>query len=291
MKTKGKEVAVVSQEELALLNESMPVIGGGKRESFARLGLLSKDIVEESGKGKTKVIKIVQPAGTFFTNYDSGEKETTDEGKVINVWNKDYIEDEETIDVIIAFHRRQLRIFDQSLNKFIQTPVFDDATQIIPLFLDGREIARGTQEQLQARYPALTEKGKKTSKLKEEKILFVIYEGKQYQVNLSTSSKWAFQDYARKIGVAGVVTTIGSIEETFGTNTYRKMTFTNKRLINREELELVKKFQDTLKTTVESDKQFFLARATEALPAGKGKGKTGDADLDGLADEIAESMN
>lgn len=259
-KATTKEVTVVSEEELALLRESFPVVGGGKKVILPRLGMLSKDIIEESGKGKTRKIEVIEAAGTFFTDEDSGKEETGDDGKVKKIWKKDFISGE-TIDAIIVFHRRQLRIFDSSLNKFISSPVYDSPDQVIPLFLDGREIAKGTQEQLQAKYPAISEKGKKTSKLKEEKILFVLYKEQMYQMNLSTSSKWAFQDYARKVGPATVVTTIGSIEETFGTNTYRKMTFTNKRLINVDELAQIKEAQAGLKETVESDRVYFLSKA------------------------------
>lgn len=265
-KTKN-EVSVVSEEELALLRESFPIIEGGKRVVLPILGMLSKDLTEESGTGKKKTIKVIEAAGTFFKNYDTGDEETGEDGKVKKIWKKDYLGEE--IDVIIVFHRRQLRIFDSSLNKFISSPVYDTADQVIPLFLDGREIARGNQEQLQALYPAVSEKGKKTSKLKEEKILYVLYENEMYQVKLTTSSKWAFQDYARKVGPATVVTKIGSIEETFGTNTYRKMTFTNKRLINASELKLIKENQTGLKETVESDRVFFLNRASIESKADK----------------------
>lgn len=275
----AKEKEIVSQEDLAELNDSFPTVGSGaKRDVYPRIGMLSKDIVEESGSGKNKKIKILEAAGTFFINKDSGKQETGEDGKVVKVWEKEFFADQNSIDVIIAFHRRQLRIFDQSLNKFISSPVYDSPEQIIPLFLDGRQIAIGNQEQLQAKYPAITEKGKKTSKLKEEKILFVIYEGETYQMTLTTSSKWAFQDYARKVGPATVVTTIGSIEETFGTNTYSKMTFTNKRLINKEELDLVKEAQGKLKDAVESDRVYLENRATIALPSGNS-----DEDMENLA--------
>jgi hypothetical protein len=53
------------------------------------------------------------------------------------------------------------------------------------------------------------------------------------------------------------------VEETFGTNTYHKTTFTNKRLINAEEYELVIQAQDLLKGIVKNDAEKFLLNAGE----------------------------
>lgn len=243
----------IGAEELALLDQSYPTQEDGDRLTLPRLGMLSKDIIEETGTGKNKKITVVEAAGTFYTESDLGE--TNDEGK--KVWTREYIKDEE-IDVVITFHRKQLRRFDASLEKFISSPFYDTDDQIIPLYLDRQVIKRGTRQQLQSMYPALTQKGKPTSDLKEDIILFVIYKDQLYQLNLSQSSKYEFLNYKKTVNPSTVVTTLGTKEETFGANTYRKLTFKNKELITKSIFEQVKESQTILKNQVQLDAAFML---------------------------------
>lgn len=273
--SKSKEVKVLSAEQLAVLNESYPVSEDSNRISLPRFGMLAKDITETTGTGKNKKIEIIESAGTFFTEKDEGE---IDEETGKKIWTKTYIG--EKAEVIIAFHRKQLRFYDQGLNKFISSSVYDTSDQIVPLYLDKRVIARGTPAELQSRYPKLTAKGKPGSNLKEETILFVIYKGELHQCNLSQSSKWAFSDYRRKLNPSTVVTELGSAEETNGSNTYRKMTFKSKGLIDGETFDTVVEAQTMLKDQVASDAKYFLEQANKAvdeLPDGK------DKDLEELA--------
>lgn len=260
-----KEIKTLSAEELSVLNESYPVSDESTKLSLPRFGLLSKDIVEETGKGRNKTIKVLESAGTFYTEKDLGE---VDEETGKKIWTKEFIG--EAAEVIIAFERKQLRKFDVSLKKFISSSVYDNKDQVIPLYLDKQVIKRGTPDMLQSLYPALTAKGKKSSDLKEETILFVIYKDELYQCTLSQSSKWSFKDYKKGLNPSTVLTMLNTSEETFGTNTYRKMTFTNIRNLTQEEFDLVKTFQGDLKEKVASDAKYFLENAeTKALPAGK----------------------
>ena len=255
--SKTKELAPLSEEQLAILNQSYPVGEESSRLTLPRLGLLSKDITETVGTGKNKKINILQGAGEFYTEKDKGE--TNEEGK--KVWTKDFIEGE-TIDVVIVYHRYQLRKYDSSLEKFISSPIYDNAEQVIPLYLDKQVIKKGTEADLQALYPALTQKGKPTSDLKKEVILYVLYSGELHQLNLSQSSKWEFMSYKRKVNPSTVITTLSSTEETFGTNTYRKMMFNIKRPISSEEFDEVAENQGVVKQTVEADSRFLLATGT-----------------------------
>lgn len=254
----------ITQEQLALLNQSYPVVEDSNRLTLPRFGMLSKDIVEETGTGKSKKIKVIQAAGTFYTESDQGE--VNEEGK--KVWTKKFIESE-NVDVIISFHRWQLRKYDSSLEKFISSPIYDTADQVLPLYLDKQVIKRGTEAGLQSLYPALTQKGKKTSDLKKELILYVIYENELYQMNVSQSSKWEFLTYKRSVNPSAVITTLGSVEETFGKNTYRKMTFVKSRMIDSDEFNTVIDNQTILKEAVENDKQFLLTTGTESDAADK----------------------
>jgi hypothetical protein len=264
------KAVTITEEQIQELNAAYPISEESNRLLLPRFGCLSKDIVEESGTGKNKKITVVQAAGTFFTEKDEGE---VDEETGKKVWTKTYL-DGDTCDVQIVYHRRQLRKFDSSLEKFISSPIFDNGEQVIPLYLDKQVIQRGTQAQLQKLYPALTQKGKPTSDLREETILYVIYNGELHQMNLSQSSKWEFKAYSKSINPSTVVTELGSKEETFGKNTYRKVTFKSAGLINTEQFAVVKENQTIIKETVESDQKFFLVAGTP---------DKGDAELDALA--------
>lgn len=270
-----KKLVSLTAEELAVLDNSYPVSTEEQRLSLPRLGLLSKDLIEETGKGKEKTIKILESAGTFYTEKDLGK---VDEKTGKKVWTKEFIGD--SISVFIIYERRQLRKFDASLKKFISTPIFDNKDQVIPLFLDKQVIKRGTPEMLQSMYPALTAKGKPSSDLKEETILFVVYQDELYQCGLSQSSKWGFKDYKKGLNPSKVLTELSSSEETFGTNTYRKMKFKNVRNITQEELDMIYKFQGDLKHKADSDAEFFLQNADQ-----KAIGAAKDAALDAYGNE------
>ncbi len=250
----------LTSAELAILDNAYPVSTENVRMQIPRFGMLSKDIEEVSGTGKNKKTKVLESAGTFYTERDLGE--VSAEGK--KVWTKEFLGEE--VEVIIAFERRQLRRFDKGLNKFISSPVFDSADQVISLFLDKRPIAKGTAAELQALYPKMTEKGKKSSSLNEEKILYVIYKGELYQCNLSTSSKWSFADYKRQVSnPSKFITTLSSIEETNGSNTYRKMTFKSKGFITADDLEIVQENQSKLNEEVQTDASRLLESASKEI--------------------------
>ena len=70
-----------------------------------------------------------------------------------------------------------------------------------------------------------------------------------------------------------VITTVGSLEDSNGTNTYRKMTFKINRKITSDEFDTVVEGQNTIKEEVKENEQFFL---------GQGESKKVDDDFDAL---------
>lgn len=252
--TKKVSELSLTPEQLQVLNSAYPVNEEGDKLVLPRLGMLSKDIIKETGTGKSKKIEVIEAAGTFYTESDKGEAD--ENGK--KIWTKDFI-DGETIDVQIVYHRYQLKRFDKGLEKFYSTPVYDTADQVLPLYLDKQIVKRGTEEELKALYPKLTQKGKPSSDLNKMTILYVIYNGELHQMNLSVSSGWEFSGYKRKVNPSTVVTTLSSVEETAGSNIYRKMMFNIKRVINSEEFDLVTDNQMAIKAQAEADSKFLLA--------------------------------
>ena len=73
MTTKKQELVPLTEEQLAVLNESFPVGDEQSRLLLPRFGMLAKDITEETGTGKNKKITVLQSAGTFYTETDKGE--------------------------------------------------------------------------------------------------------------------------------------------------------------------------------------------------------------------------
>ena len=258
MTTKKQELVPLTEEQLAVLNESFPVGDEQPRLLLPRFGMLAKDITEETGTGKNKKTTVLQSAGTFYTETDKGEVD--EKGK--KVWTKDFM-DEQTVDVNIVYFRYQLKYYDQGLKKFISTPVYDNAEQVLPLYLEKKVIKRGTEKELQAMYPKLTQKGKPSSDLKKLTILYVMYNGELHQFNLSTSSGWEFSSYKQKVNPSTVVTTLSSTEETFGINTFSKTMFNVARPISADEFNTVSENQAKVKETAEADSKFLLGAGTD----------------------------
>lgn len=241
---------IATEEQLAELKALNPQSDSFQRINVPRMGMLAKDLLEEEGKGKTKTISVVQPAGAFYIERES----TNEDGE--RVWLKDFIEGE-SINVLVAYNRKQLSMWDDGTKMFTNSPIYDDTTDIIPLWEGGKEIARGTPSEHQARYPSLTQKGKPSSKLKEVKILYVVYDDNVYQMNLSQSSKFEFLTYIKSNHPSTVVTTISSIEETHGSNTYRKMTFTSGGTVTSDQYESIKSTATMIKESIEAEKAFY----------------------------------
>lgn len=259
MPNKKQELVPLTDEQKALLDDSFPVSTDSARLTLPRFGMLAKDITEETGSGKTKKITVIEAAGTFYTESDKGE---VDEETGKTVWTREYIEGDK-VEVNITFFRYQLKKYDDGLKKFYSTPVYDNDTQELPLYLDKQIIKRGTEKFLQGLYPKLTAKGKPSSDLQKLTLLYILYKGELHQFNLSVSSGWQFSTYKRSLNPSAVVTELSSIEETHGSNTYRKTTFKNLRPISGDDFETIKESQDQIKTVVESDSRFLLAAPQE----------------------------
>lgn len=267
----AKKINEITEEQLAILGDAYPIIDDVSRQTFPRLGVIAEDITEETGTGKNKKIKVIQSAGTFYTEKDEGE--TDKDGK--KKWTKNFL-DAESIDAIIAYHRYQLKIYDKSLKKYISSPIYDRPEQILPLYLDRQVIKRGTEKELQSLYPELTLKGKPTTGLKKQMVLYVIMNGEMYQMETNQSSQYSFKDYKKTVNIPAVVTSIGSTAELAGGTKYRKLNFKMKRAINSEEFETIVENQTLLKDQVENDNTRFLAAPKE---------DTSEKEMD----EIAES--
>ena len=258
--SKSKEVTTVaSQEVINQLSGAYPVESGGLRIILPRISMKSQDETE----GKGKAMKVVTEAGTFFVESETDEiNEET--GK--KVWIKEDIG--KSFEGIIIFKRKQLRYYDESNETYTSSPIYDNDTDIIPLFCNKKEIARGTPADLKAREEYAFEKdGKKKSKLEDNRVLYVLKDGELYQLSLRGSSMYSLMSYERSTNVPGVLTKFDSEAMENGKVCWNKMTFKVVRALNSDEAELATQEQKRIIAAVQIEKASYANKAVEAKSA------------------------
>lgn len=241
----------LSDKTAEMLANSFPVEASFNRVLLPRLSMASQDVTE----GKGKAMKVVTEAGTFFTEKQTDEKD--ENGK--NLWEK--IEVGTELEIIIFFRRKQLKFFDGE--KYTSSPVYDTDDQVIPLFRDKQEVDRGTPPELKSRkeYQGLSAKGKPVSKLEENRVLYVLYEGEIYQMNLRGMSMYAFMTYAKANNPSTVLTSIASEAKKNGAIAWNQMTFKVSRPLNEKEGQEILGHIKEVVEGIKQEKQFY-AQAT-----------------------------
>lgn len=244
----SKELAKApSQEMLDALKQEFPQEEGFDRVTFPRLSFKSQDVSEGKGKNRT----VVMEAGTFLTERpnESGE------------WEKEEIGAE--IEGKIIYKRKQLRMYDEDTEEFSSTPIYDDADEILPLFCNKKEVARGTPQELKDLYPKVSDDGKKRSKLEENVVLYVVYKDELHELTLRGSSMYSFNSYARKTNVPAVLTRFCSEPQEKGSIEWNKMTFEVVRELDADEItENLLKITE-IKDGIRQVKAFFASRNQE----------------------------
>lgn len=254
---KNQEVAVIDEQALAELKASFPVEAGFNRVFLPRLGLVSQDKFE--GKGKSA--KLVKEAGQFYKEVQTDEVD--EEGK--KVWEHEDLG--MAIDGIILYQRKQLRMFDEATEKYTSSPVYDSEDDVVPLFCDKKEVAKGTPAELKALYKFLDKDGKEKSKLEDNRILYVLFEGEVYQLNLRGSSMYSWLTYARKVSPPTVLTTFASEAKEKGSIAWNQMTFSPKRGITSDELGVVMSKVNDIKQGIEAEKNYYSRNSKADIDA------------------------
>jgi hypothetical protein len=248
---------VADQETLALLQESYPVEQTTNRIQLPRLGMYSQDKTEESKNPKTgkKEIKILAEAGTFYTENQTDEED--ENGK--RIWAKTDIGT--SIEGVILYQRKQLSYYDEATEEYTSSPVYDTDEEIVPLWCNKKEIARGTPKELKAMYEYVAD-GKTKSKLKDNRILYVEYNGEVYQMNLHGSSMYSFLTYSRSLLAPSVVTAMSSEAKEKGTIAWNQMSFSPvRKLTQQEAMDVLAKVQD-IRMTVAMEKDQYVKKET-----------------------------
>ncbi len=247
---------VASDEQLAILRQEFPQEEGFKRTLLPRLGMFSQDVTE----GKGKAMKVVSEAGTFFIEKET--EELNEEGK--KIWEKEELGTD--INVNIIFQRKQLKYYDEKTETYTSSSVYDNDDEIIPLFCNKAEIDRGTPAELKAREVYQYEKdGKIKSKLEDNRILYVLYDGELYQLNLRGSSMYSWMTFLRqKTSPSAYLIKLSSESKSKGTIDWNQMTFEVVRDINGEEAGVIIEKVREIKDAINSEKEFFANQNTQA---------------------------
>ena len=260
----------LTDDQRALLYQLTPQEQGYTRISLPRLGMYSQDKFE--GKGKSAVL--VKEAGMFYTEVPPTEKD--------GEWTKQELGTQ--MEGIVLYHRKQLSYYDNATEKYTSSPIYDMPEDVIPLFLDGKEVQRGTPAELKAKY-AYTDPddGKVKSKLEDMRVLYILKDGQVYQMSLRGSSMWSFSKYAKSCLVSSVLTRFNSEAKENGSIAWNQMTFDALREITPEEASVVIDNLQKITTSIAEEKAYFaslaqnkasltnaIAEEHAALPQGKG---------------------
>lgn len=231
---KTTEVAVKSKQEVAEVDELSAELdalfpkedSGFTRIQLPRIGFASQDKTE----GKGKAMKVITEAGTFFLETET--KEVDENSK--KIWEKEEIGS--TFEGIVMYSRKQLSFFDEKTEKYISSSVYDDNAEIIPLWSDKKQVAKGNREELRKLYEFTADDGKVRSKLADNRILYILYKDEPRQMNIHGSSMYSFMKYTKSVNPSKVVTKFSSESQEKGTITWNQMTFEPVRQLDSAEL-------------------------------------------------------
>lgn len=247
---KGTELTTeLSEEQLAVLRSEYPVEQAYTRILLPRLGLVSQDKYE----GKGKAAKLVAEAGMFFIEHQSVD---VDEATGKRMWTREDLGN--VIEGIIIYQRKQLRFYDETTKKYTSSPIYDSNDKVVPLFCDKVKVAVDTPDNLKKMYPGVSKKtGKPKSNLEEDRILYVLYNDEMYQMNLRSTSMYAFFAYARQTLAPSVVTTFGSEPKENGATQWNQMNFHAKRKVTPKEASMIIEKVGEIKSGIADEKAFF----------------------------------
>lgn len=236
-----------SPEVLAALAQQFPIEEGYTNVPLSRISFVSQDVTKETGIGRTKKIEVIVPAGTFYQEVQTEEVDP-ETGKP--VWDK--VELGSEIEFQVFFQRKQLKYFDAATTSFVSSNVYDDENEEVTLFANKTEIARGTPAELKKAYEAVDKRtGKVKSDLRDNRVLYALFEGEPHQLNIGGTSMYAWLDYAKKArpSVPAVITGVTSEPREQGSTKWNCMVFSVARTASPEEAQ---KALDTMGEFVEA---------------------------------------
>lgn len=285
-KKKAVKATEASAEALDQLASMAPQADSYNRTQFPKLVFKSQTVLDDD---ENVIIK----AGTFFVERPTEEED--EDGKV--VWDQEEIG--KSFEAHIIYNRKRLQYWDTDASEFYTTPMYDSSDETLPLFKAGEFVTDGTPSELKGQYSEQKEvddrknPGEKkmitVSKLRDAKVLYVIYKGEILELTIQGTSMYSFMDYAKKVAFPATITAFNSTKEENGSNKWNKISFKASRNPSGEEATSAIEIGKELLQGIEDEKAFYASKrmqaqttrtieggeATEALPAG---GEEGDDD-------------
>jgi len=281
MATKKALATEASAEALAALAAMAPQADTYNKTTFPKITFKSQTVLDDD---ENVVIK----AGTFFTEKPTDEED--EDGK--KIWEKKELG--KSLDGHIIYHRTKLSFWNDEEQAFYSTPMYDLATDIVPLFKSGEFVADGTPDALKAMYRIdIPYKDKKTgedktfpgSLLREARVLYVLLNGELFELTVTGTSMRSFENYRKKFAVPATITTFNSTKEEKGSTKWNCMSFKATRNPSQEEAELALATQKELVEAIENEKEFYAAKrvantdTTTPAPAELPAGEEGEDDF------------
>lgn len=252
----SKELSTqVDAAALASFAAQFPQEAGFTRLLLPRITFKSQDVFE--GKGKNKVVTV--EAGTFFIERATDEKDENDK----TVWDKQELG--LSMEGFIVYRRKQLRYYDEATDTYYSTPIYDDVNATIPLFKGGSKYATGTTAELKKLFEFTNEEGKLRSKLEDNVVLYVVYEGELFQLSLRGSSMYSFMDFARKVAVSpsAHLVRFASEAKEKGSIEWNQMTFEAVRTITGEEMRDMQAHINSIVDAIDAEREFYAQQAQD----------------------------
>lgn len=242
-----KEVAIKEGSALDKLRQAYPQHAEDSyvKTFLPQIRFKAKAVLDDDGE------KVVTKAGTFVL-VNRSEEEV--DGK--HEYTETVLGDALQADVL--FERYRLSYYDSANTAYVSSPIFDSKEEIVKLFRDGKNIASGTVNELQA-LPEFTveEDGKTKCKLDLQKVLYVYHDGELREMALSKGNGYAWRSYKQKTVAAVVHTEITSEKTEHGGNKYNQMVFKEAGYLSEEEAERNLTLVEDIKKGIEAEKAFY----------------------------------
>lgn len=259
-KANAKEIVTeASAEALAELAQAFPQGDSYNRTVFPKLVFKSQTVLDDDENVKIK-------AGTFFVERPTEEED--ENGKVI--WDSKELG--KSIEAHIIYHRKRLTMWDGGNEVFYSTRLFDESTEVVPLFKKGDFITDGTPSELKSLYSEEKEvvdfktgekKMKMISNLRDAKVLYILLDGELVELTIQGSSMWSFMEYLKKTAVPATITGFNSTKEEKGSNKWNKMSFKALRNPTAEEATLAIETGKALLEGIADEKAYYASKRAE----------------------------
>ena len=249
---------------LASLANMFPASDSFDRVQFPKMVFKSQTELDDEDK-------VLVKGGTMFV--DRMTEEVDEDGKTLF----DRTELGSKVDGHIIFHRKRLQMWDGDNEDFYSSPLYDKATDVVPLFKGREFVQAGTPAKLKKLYPKEVEyvdsktcelKSFTVSELNEVPVLYVVVDNELFELTINgRSSIKQWKAYLKKTAVPTTITQFHSSKQTKGSNKWNQMEFKALRDPSKEEAEKAIEIGHDLLKGIEMEKEYYATKRAEMVEA------------------------